>query len=61
MGKRARRRRREERACLSKVPYPSEMAAMDAAVRTGLVWYRCPYCHRWHLTHDVRRKPKHRR
>lgn len=48
---RARRRReRKRRACTSKRRYNSEIDAMRAAVRCGLTWYRCPYCHRWHLT-----------
>lgn len=48
--KAARHRERVRRMCTSKVRYPSLMAALDAAVRTGLTWYRCPRCRGWHLT-----------
>lgn len=36
--------------CREKVTYWSEVAAMDAATHTGNTWYRCPYCHGFHLT-----------
>ena len=36
--------------CAEKVRYGSEISAMRAAVRTGNTWYRCPYCHGYHLT-----------
>lgn len=48
--KAARRRERARRMCTSKVRYGSLMAAVDAATRTGLTWYRCPRCRGWHLT-----------
>lgn len=28
----------------------SELAAMRVGARYGQDWYRCPYCHAWHLT-----------
>lgn len=40
--------------CSEKVRYPDEMEAMRAAVRTGNTWYRCPYCHGYHLTSSRR-------
>ncbi len=48
--KRKRRRRREQRACRDKVAYDTELSAARAAARTDNTWYRCPYCHKWHLT-----------
>lgn len=48
--RRSRRTRRRNRMCREKVTYWSEVAAMDAATRTGNTWYRCPYCHGFHLT-----------
>ena len=59
-GYRRRRRERERRACTDKVAYPSELAALRVAARIGLNWYRCPYCHKWHLTHRARWKPRRR-
>lgn len=48
--KRRRRTQRKRRACDTKATYYTEMAAMHVAVRFGQDWYRCPYCHRFHLT-----------
>lgn len=53
------RKKRMERACTSKIAYPSLKSAINAAMRLNLNWYRCPYCHKWHLTRNVRRKPTH--
>lgn len=36
--------------CKPKKSYGNQMAAMNAGIRTGLNWYRCPYCKKWHLT-----------
>lgn len=47
------KRRRTEmkrRACTSKVRYSSLMQVMNAGARTGMDWYRCPYCKGFHLT-----------
>lgn len=44
------RRRNVRLHCKPKVAYRTQMEAMEAAVRAGLNWYMCPYCHRWHLT-----------
>ncbi len=47
---------RRDRACASKNRYASRAEAEDAIAscaeygRRGLVCYRCPYCHGWHLT-----------
>ena len=49
-----RRTKRRNRMCSEKVRYPDEMEAMRAAVRTGNTWYRCPYCHGYHLTSSRR-------
>lgn len=58
MGSRQKRKRkkREKRMCRDKVAYPSMMAALDAAVRTGLTWYHCPYCNKWHLTSHAKHR-----
>lgn len=45
-----RRTKRKSRMCSEKIRFPDEMAVMRAAVRTGNTWYRCPYCHGYHLT-----------
>lgn len=50
MNRKKRKRLLKARGCTSKVRYASLMAAMNAAARTGLNWYRCRYCHGWHLT-----------
>lgn len=52
MGKNRRRRRtkRKRRMCDSKATYYSVMDALKASVKYGLTWYRCDYCHKWHLT-----------
>lgn len=50
MNGKKRKRLLKTRGCTSKVRYTSLMAAMNAAARTGLNWYRCRYCHGWHLT-----------
>lgn len=48
------------RGCTSKARYGTLMAALDAASRHGLTWYRCPYCKGWHLTSRAKRKPRRR-
>lgn len=50
MSKGAKKRARKRRGCTSKVRYGSLMAAVNAAARTGLNWYRCHWCGGWHLT-----------
>ena len=47
---RRRRTKRRMRGCKTKKRYGSEIAAMRVAVRFGQTWYRCPYCHGFHLT-----------
>lgn len=44
------RRRNVRLHCEPKVAYPTQMKAMRAGAMRGLNWYRCPYCHKWHLT-----------
>lgn len=47
---------RREKACESKARYASRADAEEAIRRCeergrrGLSYYRCPYCHKWHLT-----------
>jgi hypothetical protein len=47
---------RRERACERKSRYASRVDAEMAIAwceeqgRRGLTYYRCPYCHGWHLT-----------
>ena len=47
---------REAKACTSKNRYASRTDAEEALAwcerqgRRGLSYYRCPYCHGWHLT-----------
>ena len=47
---------REHKACTSKNRYASRADAEEALAwcegqgRRGLTYYRCPYCHGWHLT-----------
>lgn len=36
--------------CDGKATYYSVMDALKASVKYGLTWYRCDYCHKWHLT-----------
>lgn len=45
-----RRTKRKLRTCTQKVAFYSELAAMRVGARYGQDWYRCPYCHAWHLT-----------
>lgn len=45
-----RRTERKRRMCASKVRYSTRMQALNAGVRTGMDWYRCPYCKGFHLT-----------
>ncbi len=45
-----RRTKRKRRTCTQKVTFYSELAAMRVGARYGQDWYRCPYCHAWHLT-----------
>lgn len=45
-----RRTKRKRRTCTQKVAFRSELAAMRVGARYGKDWYRCPYCHAWHLT-----------
>lgn len=42
--------KRKRRTCTQKVAFRSELAAMRVGARYGQDWYRCPYCHAWHLT-----------
>lgn len=44
------RKRNIREHCEPKKAYPNQMAAMNAGIRTGLNWYRCPYCGNYHLT-----------
>ena len=44
------RRRNIELHCKPKKSYPNQMAAMNAGLRTGLNWHRCPDCRQWHRT-----------
>lgn len=48
--RRSRRTRRMRRMCTEKRAFRSEYAAMRFGARWGQDWYRCPYCHMWHLT-----------
>lgn len=48
--RRSRRTERRNRMCIRKKAFRSEIAAMRAGARFGQDWYRCPYCHAWHLT-----------
>lgn len=53
---------RELRSCASKRRYPSQDAAIAAAIAAvharggSLRWYRCRFCGGWHLTSKPRRK-----
>lgn len=47
---RKRSKKRKERMCLSKVRYSTPMKALQVATKTGETWYKCPYCHGYHLT-----------
>lgn len=47
---RRRQTKRKRRMCTDKKKFGSEYAAMRVGARYGQNWYRCPYCHRWHLT-----------
>lgn len=47
---RRRSTKRKRRMCTQKAAFYSELAAMRVGARYGQDWYRCPYCHAWHLT-----------
>lgn len=48
--KRRRKRQRKEKMCSIKIRYSNPMQALKAALKTGETWYKCPYCHGYHLT-----------
>lgn len=48
--RRRRRTKRLQKSCKSKVRYPNQMTALNAAVRTGMSWYYCRNCGGYHLT-----------
>ena len=43
----------ERRACVGKVRFPSRKNAEGRAraIADGMVSYKCPLCHRWHIGH----------
>lgn len=51
------RRRNVRLHCEPKTAFATQMHAMRAGAKAGLNWYRCPYCHKWHLT--SKNTPKH--
>lgn len=48
--RKARRTKRMKRMCRDKHAYRTELQAMRVGARWHQDWYRCPYCHMWHLT-----------
>jgi hypothetical protein len=50
---------REWKMCANKKRYPTEKCAIGVALKRSkdagaLLWYKCPYCHGYHLTSHLR-------
>lgn len=55
----------KQRMCYSKKSFPTERLAIKGAIASSMKfgpmrWYKCPICHKWHLTSDTpeKRRPK---
>lgn len=50
----------DQRMCLNKKRYDTELQAIHACIgssasyRKLFRWYRCPRCHKWHVTSKIR-------
>jgi hypothetical protein len=55
----ASKRRVRRKQCGSKRKFETEFEARRNAKRLGICWYKCSFCHKWHLGGSSKGRVRH--